>query len=47
MAVLNSGGKLKEMIEEWDSMLAHQIAGLDPYEYYWKQLLEVFAWLNG
>lgn len=46
MAVLNSGGKLNEMIEEWDSMLAHQIAGLDPYEHYWEQLPEVFEWLN-
>lgn len=45
MAVLNSGGKLKEMIEEWNSMLAHQIAGLEPYEHYWEQLPEVFEWL--
>ncbi len=46
MAVLISGGKLKEMIEEWDSMLAHQIADLEPYEHYWGQLPEVFEWLN-
>ncbi|MGE3318420.1 MAG: nucleotidyl transferase AbiEii/AbiGii toxin family protein [Candidatus Berkiella sp.] len=46
MAVLISGGKLKEMIEEWNSMLAHQIAGLEPYEHYWQQLPEVLEWLN-
>lgn len=46
MAVLISGGKLKEMIEEWNSMLAHQIASLEPYEHYWEQLPKVFEWLN-
>jgi len=37
---------MKEMIEEWNRMLAHQIAGLEPYEHYWEQLPEVFEWLN-
>ncbi|MDX8431340.1 MAG: nucleotidyl transferase AbiEii/AbiGii toxin family protein [Candidatus Algichlamydia australiensis] len=30
----------------WSNMLAHQISGLEPVEHYWKQLPEVFSWIQ-
>ncbi len=46
MAILETSPKKKEMIEEWDRMLAHQIADLEPYEHYWERLPNVFIWLE-
>lgn len=34
MIILEASAKKNEMIEEWDSMLAHQIADLEPYKHY-------------
>ena len=46
LELLESSGKKQEMIEEWNSMLAHQIADLETYEHYWEQLPLVFEWLG-
>ncbi len=35
----------KELSAEWNNMLAHQISGLLPVEYYWDRLLEVLDWI--
>lgn len=45
--MLESSAKKQDLIEEWDRMLAHQIAKLEPYEHYWEQLPSVFEWLDG
>ena len=46
MDILEASGKKKEMINAWDSMLAHQIAGLETYEHYLEQLPGILKWLN-
>lgn len=37
----------QDLIADWDDMLAHQIAELEPVEHYWGQLPGVFEWLYG
>ena len=34
-----------ELREDWDQMLAHQLAALPPFESSWNELPSVFAWL--
>jgi len=31
---------------EWEQMLAHQLAGLPPFDSFWNELPSVFAWLE-
>ncbi len=45
MAILDSMPSKQDLIADWHDMLEHQIAGLEPYEHYWKQLPDVFEWL--
>jgi hypothetical protein len=36
-----------EVETEWDNMLGHQLPFLPPFEGFWSELDEVFAWLGG
>ncbi len=36
-----------ELISEWENMLGHQLQALPPFEQFWDELPEVFAWLEG
>jgi len=47
LALINSLSSKEDLIADWDSMLTNQIAGLEPYSYYWDQLSDVFSWLYG
>ena len=31
---------------EWNNMLAHQLPALSPFDEFWNQLPDVFAWLQ-
>ncbi len=42
---INSLPSRQELASDWKHMLAHQIADLESYEYYWNQLSAVFKWL--
>lgn len=46
MSILNEGGRKKDLISDWDNMLRHQIADLEPYDHYWCQLPAIFEWLK-
>lgn len=35
----------EDLKADWEDMLAHQISGLDSWDYYWNQLSSLFAWL--
>lgn len=36
-----------ELESEWSNMLAHQLAALPPFEHFWGELPDLFAWLEG
>lgn len=36
-----------ELISEWKNMLAHQLQVLPPFEEFWGELPNIFAWLSG
>ncbi|MFH1362140.1 MAG: nucleotidyl transferase AbiEii/AbiGii toxin family protein [bacterium] len=38
---------LDELKSEWANMLAHQLPALPPFEAYWSELPNLFAWLEG
>lgn len=43
--LINSMSSKKDLITDWEDMLAHQITNLKPYSYYWDNLRLVFSWL--
>jgi len=45
-SIINSDYK-KELISEWENMLAHQLPTLPPFEEFWNELPELFKWLGG
>lgn len=45
MDLVNSLAGKEDLIIDWNDMLAHQIADLKSYEYYWEKLSSVFSWL--
>lgn len=45
MKLIESLPNVKDLEADWHDMLAHQIANLEPCEYYWSQLSTVFEWL--
>lgn len=47
MDIPEASVKKQDLIYDWRDMLAHQIADLQSFEYYWEKLPEVFTWLNG
>lgn len=38
---------MTELKTEWPNMLAHQLPALPPFEGYWSELAQLFAWLGG
>jgi len=45
--LINSMSSKKDLVIDWEDMLAHQITNLKPYSYYWDNLRLVFSWLYG
>lgn len=45
MALLEEKSEKKELISEWEHMLAHQIGELLPMDHYWLLLPSVFDWI--
>ena len=37
----------QELESEWESMLAHQLRALPPFDHFWSEVPRIFAWLNG
>jgi len=44
---LESSPYRTELEGEWANMLAHQLPALPPFESFWDELLNLFAWLEG
>jgi predicted nucleotidyltransferase component of viral defense system len=40
------GGALGELTGDWDAMLRHQLPALPPFEAFWAELPQFFAWLE-
>ena len=40
------GGALEELTGDWDAMLRHQLPVLPPFESFWAELPQFFAWLE-
>jgi predicted nucleotidyltransferase component of viral defense system len=36
-----------ELISEWENMLGHQLQALPPFDEFWAELPNIFAWLGG
>ena len=47
MDELQTRPELQELTKEWESMLAHQIKDLQPYDIYWEKLPQVLDWVYG
>lgn len=47
MVSIEASSTKADLIADWHDMLAHQINPLEPYDYYWNQLPELFDWLYG
>ena len=37
---------IEQRVREWNNMLAHQLPALSPFDEFWNQLPDVFAWLQ-
>ncbi|HEY2934403.1 MAG TPA: nucleotidyl transferase AbiEii/AbiGii toxin family protein [Acidobacteriota bacterium] len=46
-AVLDQMSEKAELAQEWSNMLAHQLPFLPPFEQFWAELPNIFAWLHG
>ncbi|MBN1615133.1 MAG: nucleotidyl transferase AbiEii/AbiGii toxin family protein [Deltaproteobacteria bacterium] len=46
-AVLENKPERVELEAEWANMLAHQLPVLPPFDQFWRELPQVFAWLSG
>ncbi len=46
VAGLLSSPQHAELRADWEQMLAHQLAGLPPFDSFWDELPSVFAWLE-
>jgi predicted nucleotidyltransferase component of viral defense system len=47
MATVEQSPHRTALISEWGNMLAHQLPALPPFETYWAELADLFAWLEG
>ncbi len=47
LAAIEASPARVELESEWRNMLEHQLPALPPYEHYWRELENVFAWLEG
>ena len=46
MEALEASPSKVELIGEWENMLAHQLPTLPPFDDFWNEIPEVFAWLH-
>lgn len=46
LELLSKHPSRKELAEEWDNMLRHQLPSLPPMEQFWNELPQVFQWLE-
>ena len=46
LAGLRASPQQAELRADWEQMLAHQLAGLPPFDSFWNELPSVFAWLE-
>ena len=44
---LRASPMFMELEREWESMLAHQLRALPPFDDFWAEVPRIFAWLNG
>lgn len=44
---IQSSPSVEELKNEWSNMLAHQLPALPPFEEYWKELSNLFSWIEG
>ena len=47
LASIEKSPNRDELIGEWKNMLGHQLQALPPFEQFWKELPNIFAWLEG
>ena len=47
MATIEASPNRAGLVSEWSNMLAHQLPALPPFEAYWAELADLFAWLEG
>lgn len=47
MATVEGSPHRPGLLSEWGNMLAHQLPALPPFETYWAELADLFAWLEG
>jgi len=47
LAALQSADTRDELEAEWQNMLAHQLPQLPPFATFWRELEDLFAWLEG
>jgi hypothetical protein len=46
MENLKNRTERQELEAEWGNMLAHQMANLPEFDYFWKEIETVMTWLN-
>lgn len=44
---IRASPRFEELQSEWESMLAHQLRALPPFDHFWAEVPRIFAWLNG
>jgi len=47
LATLESSPYREEIEREWENMLGHQLPSTPPFDHYWQELPNLFAWLDG
>lgn len=47
MAVIESQPARVELEADWETMLAHQLPALPPFEQFWREMPALFDWLHG
>lgn len=47
MKFIENKPERSELKSEWETMLAHQLPELPPFDHFWNELSEVFDWLYG
>lgn len=47
MAAIEGSPHRAALVSEWGNMLAHQLPALPPFETYYSELADLFAWLEG
>lgn len=47
LANIEASGLVPELESEWENMLGHQLPALPPFQQFWDELDNLFAWLEG